>query len=141
MYTCRALLDDIKNGKINPSEQFLSILSPYFDWAGMNNPLHKIYITSKSSNEYGPTFFFFVMAHLQKIYFLKPPGTSLNKVLFVNFMNLILGNAKRGQDHLDGVPFIVSIHTILKQFHPSVNETFIQSMVQFTIQVTKQSIG
>lgn len=65
--------DDVKQ----PSEELYSKLSNFFDCAGMNNPLHKIYVTVKPDKEYGTTLFIFVMANLQKLYMLKGMGTFL----------------------------------------------------------------
>ncbi|KAF2904175.1 hypothetical protein ILUMI_01995 [Ignelater luminosus] len=122
----KALLHDIQNDKLpHPSENLLSTLSPYFDWTGMNDPLHKIYITAKPRKDYAITIFIFVIAHLQKLFLLK--GTA----------NL----SKRGQDLLDGVPFAVAIHSIFKQFHPSFNDTFIRHMAEFVMALTKQSLS
>lgn len=122
----RALLSDIRKGEetAQASEDAFMALSPYFDWAGMNNPLHKIYVTSKSEDTFASTLFIFAVTHLHKLFLLTSTA---------NFN-------KRNIDQIDGVAFIVAIHTIFKQFHPNLNELFLKLFSTFLKELTKQSI-
>ncbi|KAK4872669.1 hypothetical protein RN001_014698 [Aquatica leii] len=120
----KALLNELRiNDNLELGEDTLGTLSHYFDWAGMNNPFHKIYITAKPSKDYATPLFIFTMAHLQKMFVFKS-----------------LAN-KRSVDVFDGFPLIVAVHTVLKQFHPSLNETFIQYMSKFVMELTKQTVS
>ncbi|KAB0792555.1 hypothetical protein PPYR_14514 [Photinus pyralis] len=123
----RALLNELRLNEESSevSENVLLTLSPYFDWMGMNNPLHKIYITTKPSKEFPTILFIFVIAHLQKIF------------VFKSTANL----PKKNFELFDGLPVIVAVHTVLKQFHPSLNEAFIRHMAKFVMILTKQAVS
>lgn len=65
----RALLSDIKYNKDwNPDEKLLQNLSFYFDYAGINNPFNKIYITSSAHLDYTITLFVFFMGNNMKLF-------------------------------------------------------------------------
>lgn len=66
------MTDDKK--KVQPSEEFLFQLSRFFDYAGMNNPFNRIYITIKSKEEYADILFVFVIGCLQKLYLYTNTG-------------------------------------------------------------------
>lgn len=66
---------DIKNETHIPSEEFLQIVSGYFDYAGINQPFKKVYITSKNNTDYATILFIFVIAHLPKIFLPQNVGT------------------------------------------------------------------
>nr|XP_023013029.1 WASH complex subunit 5 [Leptinotarsa decemlineata] len=118
----KSLLMDIKTEKYHPSEALLLSLSSYFDYAGLNQPLNKIYVTSKNNLDHSITLFIFVISHLQKLFL--PQNT---------------GNVKKSQEQIDGTAFSVGVHTILKQFHPDVNKEFVKYMSNYSLQLTKHS--
>ncbi|KAJ8965671.1 hypothetical protein NQ314_003953 [Rhamnusium bicolor] len=119
----KALLMDIKSGKYNPSESFMFSLSSYFDYAGLNEPFNKVYITSRNNPDFAITIFIFVIAHLQKI-----------------FLPQNIGNLqKRHQDQVDGTAFSVAIHTMLKQFHKTLNGEFVKYVSNYILQLTKHN--
>ncbi|KAG5888366.1 hypothetical protein JTB14_033503 [Gonioctena quinquepunctata] len=118
----KSLLMDIKNEKYHPSENLLLSLSSYFDYAGLNQPLNKIYVTSRNNLDYATTLFVFVIAHLQKL-----------------FLPQNNGNIKKTQEQIDGTALSVSVHTILKQFHPEVNRRFVKYMSNYSLQLTKHN--
>ncbi|KRT79258.1 hypothetical protein AMK59_7788 [Oryctes borbonicus] len=105
-------------------EELLHKLSQYFDYTGMNNPLSKIYITVRTIDEYAIVLFIFTISHLLKIYMFTS-GTG----------------AKRNLEQWDGAPFIVGIHTLVKQFHSNVNNLFIEWMSKYTLQLAYQTPG
>ncbi|CAH1180444.1 unnamed protein product [Phaedon cochleariae] len=119
----KSLLIDIKNERYHPSENFLQTLSSYFDYAGLNQPLNKIYITSKNDLDYSITLFVFMIAHLQKLFLPQNTGSGYRKA----------------PDQIDGTAFAVGIHTILKQFHSSVNKDFIKRLSDYSQQLMKQN--
>ncbi|EEZ99542.1 WASH complex subunit strumpellin homolog-like Protein [Tribolium castaneum] len=121
----KALLLDIVNGECAPSEDIMSKLSHYFDYSGLNNPFNKIYITSKFDDNHYITIFVFAIAHFSKLFFLRQ-----------------LGNAnKRNADQIDGTAFTVAIHTLVKQFHNKLNESFIKLLSNYVVQLTRYSIS
>lgn len=44
------------------------------------------------------------------------------------------------QEPLDGFAFTIALHTILKQFHESLNGLFIKHLVEYCCSLTKHSI-
>lgn len=58
----------------SPSEELLFTLSHYFDYAGMNNPFSKVYLTAKFRDDFATILFVFVIAHLQKSILPKNSG-------------------------------------------------------------------
>ncbi|XP_019864763.1 WASH complex subunit 5 isoform X2 [Aethina tumida] len=121
----KAILLDIKNERFEPTSDLLYTLSSYFDYAGLNNPFKKVYVTSKNNINYSVALFVFVIGNLPKLFL--PKNTS----------NI----SKRQPDQLDGTAFAVSIHTILKQFHTDINHNFIRLFSNFIMQLTKQNLN
>lgn len=126
----RALLNDFKKSntdenEIRISENFLKELSNYLDYTGLNNPFTKVYLTTKSIEQHAVLIFLFVITNLSKIFLFN--GTT--------------GQLKRSNDLLDGVPFALGIHTILKQLHSDINEEFINIMSSYILNITKTSLG
>lgn len=121
MFNFRALVNHIKNEDLPElSENFLSKLSQFFDYAGMNNPLNKIYVTVRTKDEYAVVLFIFVISHLLKVY------------MFTSGIN-----TKRNLEQWDGAPFITGIHTLIKQFHPNLNNTFIELICNYILQLAQ----
>lgn len=106
-----------------PSENLLFSLSHYFDYSGLNNPYNRIYITANSSEDFAVILFVFIIAHLQRLYL--PKGS---------------GGTRKLQEPLDGFAFTIAVHTILKQFHESLNGLFIKYLVDYCCNLTKHSI-
>ncbi|CAG9761136.1 unnamed protein product [Ceutorhynchus assimilis] len=117
----KSLLLDLKQDNPLPSEEFVHKLSEYFNYAGQNEPFSKIYVTSRNNSDYAITLFIFVLAHI-KLVFLPQNLGSLSK---------------RTYDQIDGVALSAGVHTILKQFHSSINGDFIKLVAEYVLQLTK----
>lgn len=74
----RALLLDIKNERFEPTSDLLYTLSSYFDYAGLNNPFKKVYVTSKNNINYSVALFVFVIGNLPKIFLPKNTSKCFN---------------------------------------------------------------
>lgn len=83
----------------------------------MINPFEKIYITSEAMPHIGLVLFLFVIAQLPRFVYDKNIDCIVSR--------------RQKDDSLDGVPFIVGITTILRQFHRSERELFLAYMGQF----------
>ncbi|XP_050294817.1 WASH complex subunit 5 isoform X2 [Anthonomus grandis grandis] len=119
----KSLLLDLKKGNTQLSEEFMVKLSEYFNYAGLNEPFNKVYVTTRNDKDYALILFLFVLVHV-KFMFLPQNLASINK---------------RTNDQLDGVALSVSVHTILKQFHSEVNEEFIKLLAEFVMQLSKNN--
>ncbi|XP_060520959.1 WASH complex subunit 5 [Cylas formicarius] len=117
----KSLLHDMTTDKSSPGENFLHKLSELFDYAGLNEPFNKVYVTCRNNIDYSYSMFIFVVAHIQKMF------------LPQNFGNL----SKRNVDQLDGVSVSIGVHTILKQFHADINKQFIKLMCDYVLQFIK----
>lgn len=118
-----ALLGDIEAHYKDPSKPYpkdesplLSELANYLDWAGISNPFAKIYITTKNLEYFPLLTFLFVISQLPKLHYMKQLGTLLSR---------------KSQDPLDGIPFIIGIQTVFRQFHPEIRNTFLLYLSQF----------
>ncbi|KAI4470697.1 wash complex subunit 5 [Holotrichia oblita] len=121
----KAMVNQIKNGnEPKPTEEFLRKLSQFFDYAGMNNPFNKIYITVRTKDEYAVVLFMFTISHLLRIYMFSS-GTAI----------------KRNLEQWDGIPFIIGVHTLIKQFHININNAFIELMSKYALQLASQTAG
>lgn len=101
-----------------PPTEYLVELNKYLEWAGIYNPYHKIYVTTKNSHYYALFLFIFTIAHLPKFQYSK------------NLSALIGG---RSSDQIDGAPFIVGIATVLKQFHIDILHFYVECMCQYIL--------
>ena len=107
-----ALLVDIqahyKNPESNPypdsDNPLLPELSKYLENAGINDPMMKIYITTKPLDHFPLFMFLFFIS--------QAPKFSFNKTLSV-----LASVTPRKKGGIDSTPFIVGFITILKQFH------------------------
>jgi WASH complex subunit strumpellin len=91
-------------------------LAQYLETAGMSNPIEKIYITSEPLPHVGLVLFLFVIAHLPRLTYNKDIDCIVSK---------------KRDDQLDGVPFVVGLVTILRQFHRTEREFFLAYMGQY----------
>lgn len=70
----------MKKEQFQPTETFLSALSGYFDYAGMNNPFEKVYIPPSNNDEnQSITMFIYVIAHLPKLFIPQNAGEVINR--------------------------------------------------------------
>uniref|UniRef100_UPI00359007A0 WASH complex subunit 5 n=1 Tax=Myxine glutinosa TaxID=7769 RepID=UPI00359007A0 len=126
----RALLAEVQAHYKDPSLPYpkednllLSELAAYLDTAGINNPLNKIYITTKRLPFFPLINFVFVLAQL--------PRVQLNKAQRVM--------CRRGTEALDWPPLVVGILTLLKQFHGRNTEQFLGLLGQFARSILEQA--
>lgn len=119
-----ALLNEIKEHYKDPSTKpyprednpLLLEVSTYLDWAGIGNPYAKIYVTTKNLQFFSLFTFLFVIAQF-------------GKLVYVNNLSSLVW--KKTGDPLDGVPFIIGLQTLFRQFHPEVREQFLTYMAQY----------
>ncbi|KAJ5073715.1 wash complex subunit strumpellin [Anaeramoeba ignava] len=97
------------------NDSLLSELTMYLDTCGMNDPLMKIYVTTEPIQELPLVILFLVISNLNQL--------SYNPRLCT-----LVGTKK---SKLDGVPFVVGIFTLLKQFHSSHLERFLDYLGQY----------
>lgn len=118
-------MNQLKHGEEpKPTDDFLQKLSQFFDYAGMNNPFNKIYVTVRTKDEYAVVLFLFTISHLLRIYMFTS-GTGV----------------KRALEQWDGIPFIIGLHTLIKQFHINVNNSYIELMSKYVLQLASQTAG
>lgn len=101
-----------------PPTSLLSELNKYLEYAGLYNPLHKIYVIEKGTHHYAVLLFILVISYLPKLQYCK------------NVTGLL---AKKLSDGLDGNPLIIGIVTILKQLHVNVQTFFVDLVAQYTL--------
>ncbi|KAG1662783.1 WASH complex subunit 5 [Nymphon striatum] len=92
-------------------------LTNYLDWAGITNPLAKIYITTKNVPEFPLFVMLFVLSQMPKLSYVKSVGGLI---------------CKKSADPVDGLPFIIGTVTLLKQYHPDNTIQFVQYLGQYT---------
>uniref|UniRef100_A0A8C4QPA4 WASH complex subunit 5 n=1 Tax=Eptatretus burgeri TaxID=7764 RepID=A0A8C4QPA4_EPTBU len=125
----KALLAEVQAHYKDPSLPYpkednllLSELVAYLDTAGINNPLNKIYITTKRLPFFPLINFAFVLAQLPRVQF--------NKAQLM---------CRRGTEALDWPPLVVGLLTLLKQFHPRNTEQFLGLLGQFARSILEQA--
>ncbi|KAK7873803.1 hypothetical protein R5R35_005787 [Gryllus longicercus] len=118
-----AVLADIEAHYKDPTKPYPKEESPllfdlanYLDWAGISNPYAKIYITTKNLQYFPLLTFLFVISQLPKLQYMKQLGTLLSR---------------KSQEPLDGVPFVVGVQTVFRQFHPEIRNTFLLYLSQY----------
>ncbi|XP_054285996.1 WASH complex subunit 5-like isoform X1 [Macrosteles quadrilineatus] len=120
----QVLLNEIKDHYKDPAtkpypredSQLLLEISTYLDWAGIGNPFAKIYITTKNLQFFSLFTFLFVIAQLSRLQYSKTLGTLI---------------WKKAGEPLDGMPFIVGLQTLFRQFHPEIRDQFLVYMAQY----------
>lgn len=118
-----ALLRDVEAHYQDPTRPYpkeenplMFELTSYLEWAGIHNPLTKIYITTKKYPYFALLNFLCVIAQMPKLVYVKSVGTMV---------------AKRPTDQIDSAPFVVGMITVLKQFHSEYTEQFLSCCGQY----------
>ncbi|XP_020632450.1 WASH complex subunit 5-like [Orbicella faveolata] len=118
-----ALLRDVEAHYQDPTRPYpkeenplMFELTSYLEWAGIHNPLTKIYITTKKYPYFALLNFLCVTAQLSKLVYVKSVGTMV---------------ARRPTDQIDSAPFVVGMITVLKQFHSEYTEQFLACCGQY----------
>merc|ERR1711871_1743671 len=119
-----ALVNDIKRHDVNPEKNpYPSAENPLLletvamiESCGMDDPYHKVYVTSDPVENLSVLLFIFLMTYLPK---LEYDG---------NFGAL---TRTKSNFPLDGVPLVVGIACLLKQFHPAATKQLICYLGQF----------
>eukprot|EP00051_Salpingoeca_urceolata_P033878 m.22586 g.22586 ORF g.22586 m.22586 type:complete len:1163 (-) comp6876_c0_seq1:95-3583(-) len=119
----KSLLKDIEAHYADPSQPYpgedsplLAEISNYLESAGVNNPLRKIYVTTKKLSHFPTAVFFFTIAQVARLTYSKTIGS--------------LTVRKLG-DTLDGPPFICGLITLLKQFHSTHTHSYFSLLGQY----------
>ena len=115
-----ALLKDIVDHYVSPDKPYpgednalLFELTAYLEAAGMDDPMAKIYMTSRRM-VYGPLLVFLLtLASLGRLHYSRSAANLL---------------PKRPADALDATPLVVGVLTLLRQFHCSMRDQFLQLM-------------
>jgi len=94
----------------------LSEMDQYLETSGMADPLEKIYITNRPLPQLGLFFFLFVIHHANRFKYDQ------------NIDSLIRAQKN---DQIDGIPFVVGIITVLKQFNIHQRRMFLRYMGQY----------
>eukprot|EP01028_Stygiella_incarcerata_P009464 TRINITY_DN449_c0_g1_i1.p1 TRINITY_DN449_c0_g1~~TRINITY_DN449_c0_g1_i1.p1 ORF type:complete len:1158 (-),score=300.28 TRINITY_DN449_c0_g1_i1:279-3752(-) len=120
----RSLLSDVdmhyKSPETHPyppdDSRLLSELSEYLENAGLSHPFTKIYVTCEPLEHVAFTVFMLVVSQMEKLSFEKKLDTL---------------TCQLKEDPIDGLPFVVGVITILKQFHSSNRTRFLTLIGQY----------
>ncbi|XP_031552063.1 WASH complex subunit 5-like [Actinia tenebrosa] len=119
----KALLRDIEAHYQDPTLPYPKEDNPlmfeaatYLEWAGIHNPLNKIYVTTKKYPFFSLLNFLCVISQLPKLVYVKSVGTMVSR---------------KPTDQIDCAPFVVGIITLLKQFHSEYTEQFFSCCGQY----------
>ena len=93
-------------------------LTQYLQWSGLYDPLQKIYT---STQQYELPY----MAHFVLIFIL----SQLNKLTYNKKIDGLV--AKRPQDNIDGIPFVIGLATLLHHLGSATTETCCGLLIQF----------
>jgi len=99
-----------------PESEMMTEFAKYLEAAGFNHPVSKIYLTIKPLDDFPCFLFLLILSQISKLTYERAFG------------GLICTNKK---EPLDGVPFVMGIITVLKQFHSSVTHTVLAYLGQF----------
>ena len=105
--------NDDSGGEKNP---LLNHLNKLLEASGMSDPFAKIYVVTDPVESLPALLLFFVVTYVTKLTWDK------------DFATLVRAKATFG---LDGVPLVVGIVTLLKQFHPSYTKRLLEYLGQF----------
>lgn len=119
-----AILNDVREHYRAPetrpypaeSNPVLGQLNKLLESSGMSDPFAKIYVVTEPVESVPLLLLFFVITYVSKLQY----DTS--------FATLV---RKRASYSLDGMPFVVGIWTLLKQFHPSYTRQLLSYLGQF----------
>lgn len=94
-----------------PDTQILGELNEYLLYAGLHNPMHKVYVlvTAKTARTTAAFLFVLVVRTMERI---TPPTSN-------------------GHQELDDAPFVVGVATILRQLHADCALAFVELMCRF----------
>ncbi|XP_076341364.1 WASH complex subunit 5-like [Tachypleus tridentatus] len=128
-----ALLAGIEAHYKDPSKPYpkednplLYELSCYLDWAGISNPLAKIYITPKPLQHLALFMFLFTVSLLPKLTYVKSLGGLVSR---------------KGVEPVDGFPFVIGTLTFLRQFHQDNTEKYLTYIGQWVKSVVESNTG
>mmetsp|Transcript_48746 Transcript_48746/g.137173 ORF Transcript_48746/g.137173 Transcript_48746/m.137173 type:complete len:1158 (+) Transcript_48746:260-3733(+) len=118
-----AVLNDVREHYRNPAKPYpkesnplLGQLNKLLSASGMSDPFCKIYTVTEPVESLPALLLFFVITYMQKLQFDH------------QFSTLV----RRKQSYpLDGMPFVVGVWTLLKQFHPSYTRQLLAYLGQF----------
>ncbi|XP_028673445.1 WASH complex subunit 5 [Erpetoichthys calabaricus] len=126
----KALLADIEAHYQNPllpypkeENTLLYEITAYLEAAGLNNPLNKIYVTTKRLQFFPLVNFLFLISQLPKMQYSKNQGMTCRKPT----------------DPVDWPPLILGLLTLLKQFHSRYAEQFLALIGQFIRSLMEQT--
>eukprot|EP00455_Lapot_gusevi_P055397 TRINITY_DN9002_c0_g1_i3.p1 TRINITY_DN9002_c0_g1~~TRINITY_DN9002_c0_g1_i3.p1 ORF type:complete len:733 (-),score=209.92 TRINITY_DN9002_c0_g1_i3:77-2275(-) len=131
----QSLVQDVRSHYARPEENpypeeknpILPEVTRYLDTSGVSDPLTKIYITSEPLEGIAALLFLFVLAQVPKLTF-HPRWGMLVRV--------------SKNDPIDGVPFVLGVLALLKQFHSSHTEKFLAYLGQFVrFSVSAAAVG
>lgn len=108
-----------------PSDELLSEVNKYLEWAGIYNPYEKIYIETKHFRDIATAMVLLTISQLSKLNYVK------------NISTLI---GKKSSEHIDGISFVVGILTVLRQFHVDVMQMFIDEMSQYVVSMADYTL-
>lgn len=125
-----ALLLELKNHELDannpcPDIELLCEVNKYLEWAGIYNPYEKIYIETKHFRNISGSMALLVMSQLSKFNYVQHISTLMGKKL---------------TEHIDGMPFIVGILTVLRQYHIELLHLFIDEMAQYVISMAEYNL-
>uniref|UniRef100_A0A673MXU4 WASH complex subunit 5 n=1 Tax=Sinocyclocheilus rhinocerous TaxID=307959 RepID=A0A673MXU4_9TELE len=125
----KSLLSDIEAHYQDPSLPYpkedntlLYEITAYLEAAGIQNPLNKIYITTKRLPYFPIVNFLFLIAQLPKLQNNKSQGMTCRKAA----------------DPVDWAPLVLGLLTLLKQFHSRYTEQFLALIGQFIRSIMEQ---
>jgi len=108
--------EDPKNPYPNQDNPMMFELTNFLDLAGMDDPLAKIYITTKPVQDLALLCFLVTIAYLQKVQYSK----ALDGLI-----------CKRVGDGVDSHPFVIGILTLLRQFHSIETNRYLEYLCQY----------
>ncbi|XP_039285304.1 WASH complex subunit 5-like [Nilaparvata lugens] len=115
-----SLMNDIKHQhkdeKAGEASLLATELTAYLDWAGIGEPLSKIYLTTRNPPYFSLMSFLFVISQLSRMQFV------------TNIGNLVW---KKTGEPLDGVPFVVGLQTLFRHLHPQVRSQLLLYLGQY----------
>lgn len=117
-----SLMADVKQHYTDPTRPYpdddgtlTSELSVFLEWCGMTQPLDRIYITTHALPPLALLLLLSVVSQFPKIHFSKQVG-GLASI--------------RGNEGVDGEPFVVGLVTVLRQYHQDHTLRFLQLLAQ-----------
>lgn len=122
-----ALLKDIQAHYMNPDSypypdddenKLLSEMSKFLETVGINDPVTKIYITTSPLDHFPLLMFLFLLTQGPKFHF----DTKLS---------ILTPTIPRKKGGVDGIPFVVGLITLLKQFHSIHTQKFLAYVGQY----------